>query len=101
MVSGALEYLALIFGFNMLLVVVAVPHGLAILTGRKHLVGSRASGLASRSGALGPASHRRESAWLLGGGDRMCAIGVNLDGSSGLFLGRPCDRCARHREGNP
>lgn len=38
MVGGALEYLALILGFNALLVVVAVCYGLALLTGRKHLV---------------------------------------------------------------
>ena len=37
MVGGALEYLALIVGFNALLVVVAVLYGLALLTGRKHL----------------------------------------------------------------
>ena len=41
MVGGALEYLALIFGFNTLLVVVAVLYGAALLTGRKHLVGRR------------------------------------------------------------
>ena len=38
MVGGALEYLALILGFNALLVVVALCYGLALLTGRKHLV---------------------------------------------------------------
>ncbi|QGN59604.1 spermidine synthase [Nostocoides sp. HKS02] len=38
MVGGALEYLALIFGFNALLVLVAVLYGLALLTGRRHLV---------------------------------------------------------------
>ncbi|TPG18289.1 methyltransferase domain-containing protein [Pedococcus bigeumensis] len=38
MVGGALEYLALIFGFNALLVVVAALYGLALLTGRRHLV---------------------------------------------------------------
>ena len=38
MVGGALEYLALILGFNALLVVVAVCYTLALLTGRKHLV---------------------------------------------------------------
>jgi spermidine synthase len=42
MVGGALEYLALVLGFNALLVVVAVLYGLALLTGRRHLVGSRA-----------------------------------------------------------
>ena len=42
MVGGALEYLALIFGFNALLVVVAVLYGLALLTGRRHLVARRA-----------------------------------------------------------
>ena len=38
MVGGALEYLALILGFNALLVVVAVCYSLALLTGRTHLV---------------------------------------------------------------
>jgi hypothetical protein len=38
MVGGALEYLALILGFNALLGVVAVCYTLALLTGRKHLV---------------------------------------------------------------
>ena len=38
MVGGALEYLALVLGFNALLVVVAVLYGLALLTGRRHLV---------------------------------------------------------------
>jgi spermidine synthase len=38
MVGGALEYLALIFGFNALLVVVAVLYALALLTGRRHLI---------------------------------------------------------------
>jgi hypothetical protein len=38
MVGGALEYLALIMGFNALLVIVAVCYSLALLTGRKHLV---------------------------------------------------------------
>lgn len=42
MVGGALEYLALIFGFNTLLVVVAVLYGAALLTGRRHLVARRA-----------------------------------------------------------
>lgn len=37
MVGGALEYLALVLGFNALLVVVAVCYSLALLTGRKHL----------------------------------------------------------------
>lgn len=37
MVGGALEYLALILGFNALLLVVALLYGLALLTGRKHL----------------------------------------------------------------
>jgi spermidine synthase len=41
MVGGALEYLALVLGFNALLVVVAVLYGLALLTGRRHLVGAR------------------------------------------------------------
>ncbi len=38
MVGGALEYLALIIGFNALLVIVAICYSLALLTGRKHLV---------------------------------------------------------------
>lgn len=38
MVGGALEYLALVLGFNTLLLVVALLYGLALLTGRKHLV---------------------------------------------------------------
>ena len=38
MVGGALEYLALILGFNALLLVVALLYGLALVTGRKHLV---------------------------------------------------------------
>jgi spermidine synthase len=38
MVGGALEYLALIVGFNALLIVVAGLYGLALLTGRRHLV---------------------------------------------------------------
>jgi spermidine synthase len=38
MVGGALEYLALILGFNALLVVVAILYGLALLTGRRHLL---------------------------------------------------------------
>jgi len=42
MVGGALEYLALILGFNALLVVVALLYGLALLTGRRHLVAARA-----------------------------------------------------------
>lgn len=42
MVGGALEYLALILGFNALLVVVAVLYGLALLTGRRHLAALRA-----------------------------------------------------------
>jgi hypothetical protein len=37
MVGGALEYLALVLGFNTLLLVVAVLYGLALLTGRRHL----------------------------------------------------------------
>jgi spermidine synthase len=37
MVGGALEYLALILGFNALLGVVALLYGLALLTGRRHL----------------------------------------------------------------
>ena len=42
MVGGALEYLALILGFNALLVVVAILYGLALLSGWRHLVSSRA-----------------------------------------------------------
>jgi spermidine synthase len=42
MVGGALEYLALILGFNALLVVVAALYGLALLTGRRHLVAAPA-----------------------------------------------------------
>jgi hypothetical protein len=38
MVGGLLEYAALITGFRMLLVLVAVAYGLAFLTGRRHLV---------------------------------------------------------------
>jgi len=38
MVGGALEYLALILGFNALLVIVAICYSLALLTGRRHLV---------------------------------------------------------------
>jgi hypothetical protein len=37
MLGGALEYLALIFGFDALLVLVAVLYALALLTGRRHL----------------------------------------------------------------
>lgn len=42
MVGGALEYLALIFGFNALLVAVAALYGAALLTGHRHLVTRRA-----------------------------------------------------------
>jgi len=38
MVGGVLEYMALVTGYRMLLVVVAVLYGLAFLTGRRHLV---------------------------------------------------------------
>ena len=41
MLGGALEYLALILGFDALLIVVAVLYGLAMLTGRRHLVARR------------------------------------------------------------
>jgi hypothetical protein len=41
MVGGALEYLALVLGFNALLLVVALLYGLALLTGRRHLVAPR------------------------------------------------------------
>jgi spermidine synthase len=44
MVGGALEYLALIFGFNALLVVVALLYGAALLTGHRHLRGARPRG---------------------------------------------------------
>jgi 16S rRNA G966 N2-methylase RsmD len=37
MVGGALEYLALVLGFNALLLVVAACYSLALLTGRRHL----------------------------------------------------------------
>jgi hypothetical protein len=37
MLGGALEYLALIFGFDALLVLVAGLYALALLTGRRHL----------------------------------------------------------------
>ncbi|GAA1232715.1 hypothetical protein [Oryzihumus leptocrescens] len=42
MVGGSVEYLALVLGYNALLVVVAVLYGLALLTGRRHLVAARA-----------------------------------------------------------
>jgi spermidine synthase len=45
MVGGALEYLALVLGFNALLIVVAVLYGLALLTGRRHLVAPASSGV--------------------------------------------------------
>ncbi len=38
MVGGALEYLALVLGFNALLVIVAICYSLALVTGRKHLL---------------------------------------------------------------
>jgi hypothetical protein len=37
MVGGALEYLALVLGFNALLVVVGLLYGLALVTGVRHL----------------------------------------------------------------
>jgi hypothetical protein len=44
MVGGALEYLALVEGYRLLLIVVAVLYGLAFLAGRRHLVpGAQAS----------------------------------------------------------
>jgi hypothetical protein len=43
MVGGLLEYVALITGFRMLLVVVAIAYGLAFLTGRRHLIASAAA----------------------------------------------------------
>ena len=53
MVGGALEYLALIFGFNTLLVVVALLYGLALLTGYRHLVGAARTPLTpGRDGTL-------------------------------------------------
>ncbi len=42
MVGGALEYLALVFGYRSLLVLVAVLYGLAFLAGRRHLSVARA-----------------------------------------------------------
>ena len=42
MVGGSVEYLALVLGYHALLVVVAVLYGLALLTGRRHLLASRA-----------------------------------------------------------
>jgi len=42
MLGGSLEYLALILGYDALLVLVAGLYGLALLTGRRHLAGSRA-----------------------------------------------------------
>jgi hypothetical protein len=41
MLGGALEYLALVAGFNALLVLVAALYGLALLTGRRYLVAPR------------------------------------------------------------
>jgi hypothetical protein len=38
MVGGALEYLALVLGFNALLVIVALCYTMALVLGRKHLV---------------------------------------------------------------
>ena len=38
MVGGALEYLALVLGFNALLVIVALCYTMAFVLGRKHLV---------------------------------------------------------------
>ena len=42
MLGGSLEYLALVLGYDALLVLVAGLYGLALLTGRRHLAGSRA-----------------------------------------------------------
>jgi hypothetical protein len=42
MLGGLLEYTALITGFRMLLVLVAIAYGLAFLTGRRHLVAAAA-----------------------------------------------------------
>jgi hypothetical protein len=42
MVGGALEYLALVFGYHALLLIVAVLYGLALLAGRRHLVAAAA-----------------------------------------------------------
>ena len=42
MVGGALEYLALVLGFNALLVIVALCYSLAYFTGRRHLLPARA-----------------------------------------------------------
>ncbi len=43
MVGGALEYLALVLGFNALLIVVAALYGFALLAGRRHLMGAAAT----------------------------------------------------------
>jgi hypothetical protein len=43
MLGGLLEYVALITGFRMLLVLVAIAYGLAFLTGRRHLVATAAA----------------------------------------------------------
>ena len=40
MLGGSLEYLALVMGFNALLLLAGVLYGLALLTGRRHLVGA-------------------------------------------------------------
>jgi hypothetical protein len=50
MVGGALEYLALILGFNALLVVVALCYGAALLAGRRHLVPARVPVAVQRAG---------------------------------------------------
>ena len=50
MVGGALEYLALILGFNALLVVVALCYGAALLAGRRHLVPAPVSVGAQQAG---------------------------------------------------
>jgi hypothetical protein len=42
MLGGLLEYTALITGFRMLLVLVAIAYGLAFLTGRRHLIAAAA-----------------------------------------------------------
>ena len=44
MVGGCLEYLALITGYQFLLLVVAVLYGLAFFTGRKRLAAQLSAG---------------------------------------------------------
>ena len=89
MVGGALEYLALILGFNALLVIVALCYSLAFLTGRKHLMpgcpwaqGSDRRGVAAgRGGPVGARSVGQER------GDR-----ADLDQAAGHAECRPRGR---------